>query len=47
MTEKAKCGCGRSPTGYCIGWHSLSEADYIVKKAEFEKNENAAGKEEK
>ena len=20
-----KCGCGRSPTGYCIGWHGLSE----------------------
>ena len=20
-----KCGCGRSPTGKCIGWHALSE----------------------
>ena len=20
------CGCGRSPTGDCIGWHGLSEA---------------------
>jgi hypothetical protein len=20
-----KCGCGRSPTGKCIGWHSLTE----------------------
>ncbi len=20
-----KCGCGRSPTGKCIGWHGLSE----------------------
>ena len=19
------CGCGRSPTGKCIGWHDLSE----------------------
>jgi hypothetical protein len=19
------CGCGRSPTGNCIGWHGLSE----------------------
>lgn len=19
------CGCGRSPTGNCIGWHSLTE----------------------
>jgi hypothetical protein len=20
-----RCGCGRSPTGYCIGWHGLDE----------------------
>jgi hypothetical protein len=20
-----QCGCGRSPTGKCIGWHGLSE----------------------
>lgn len=20
-----KCGCGRSPTGYCMGWHGLNE----------------------
>jgi hypothetical protein len=20
------CGCGRSPTGDCIGWHGLNEA---------------------
>jgi len=24
----AGCGCGRSPSGKCIGWHSLSEAEY-------------------
>ncbi len=23
-----KCGCGRSPTGKCIGWHGLSEDIY-------------------
>ncbi len=22
------CGCGRSPTGKCIGWHNLSEKEY-------------------
>jgi len=21
----AECGCGRSPTGKCVGWHGLSE----------------------
>ncbi len=31
MTEAKKCGCGRSPSGKCIGWHGLSEADYQKK----------------
>jgi len=26
--EIGKCGCGRSPTGKCIGWHGLSEQDF-------------------
>jgi len=25
VTEFGKCGCGRSPTGKCIGWHGLNE----------------------
>ena len=25
------CGCGRSPTGKCIGWHDLTEEDYLKK----------------
>jgi hypothetical protein len=27
-TEPGTCSCGRSPTGLCIGWHSLSEEQY-------------------
>ena len=23
--DVGKCGCGRSPTGKCIGWHGLNE----------------------
>jgi hypothetical protein len=23
-----RCGCGRSPTGKCIGWHGLAEDMY-------------------
>jgi hypothetical protein len=23
--EFGTCGCGRSPTGKCIGWHGLNE----------------------
>ena len=30
------CGCGRSPTGKCCGWHALTEAEYKVKKNEFD-----------
>lgn len=31
-----ECGCGRSPTGNCVGWHKLTEEQYLVKKAEYE-----------
>jgi Na+-translocating ferredoxin:NAD+ oxidoreductase RNF subunit RnfB len=30
--KKGTCGCGRSPTGDCIGWHSLTEEMYQHKK---------------
>ena len=36
MTESPKCGCGRSPTGNCIGWHGLSEEKYQEKKTAYE-----------
>jgi hypothetical protein len=26
-----QCGCGRSPTGQCIGWHGLTEEGYMDK----------------
>ena len=30
------CGCGRSPIDRCIGWHGLSEKDYLIKKKQYE-----------
>ena len=34
-----KCGCGRSPSGKCIGWHGLSEEEFQKRLAEHnEKN---------
>ena len=30
--KKGTCGCGRSPTGDCIGWHALTEEMYQHKK---------------
>ena len=32
------CGCGKSPSGKCIGWHSLSEEEYQEKLKEYEEN---------
>ena len=34
----AECGCGRSPTGQCIGWHNLSEEEYQEKLQQLEEN---------
>lgn len=31
-----QCGCGRSPTGKCCGWHALTEAEYKTKKDEYD-----------
>ena len=26
--KKGTCGCGRSPTGDCIGWHGLTQEQF-------------------
>lgn len=39
MSDKNICGCGRSPTGKCNGWHNLTEEDYKKKLAELKKKE--------
>lgn len=28
--EPPKCGCGRSPTGFCVGLHKLSDAEWAM-----------------
>ncbi len=33
------CGCGRSPTGKCVGWHNLTNEDYSAKLKEYEKKQ--------
>jgi len=38
------CGCGRSPTGKCIGWHALSEKEYQEKLKEYKEEELAKRK---
>jgi hypothetical protein len=34
--EFGNCGCGRSPTGKCIGWHGLPEEEFRQQLAEYE-----------
>jgi hypothetical protein len=36
-----RCGCGRSPTGKCIGWHGLSESAFQSKLADYMAQEQA------
>ena len=35
MKEQNLCGCGRSPTGKCVGWHALSEEKYHERKTAY------------
>jgi hypothetical protein len=35
-SKVGSCGCGRSPTGKCIGWHGLTEEAFRAKLAEHE-----------
>ncbi len=36
VEEFGKCGCGRSPNGKCIGWHGLSEEEFVQRKELYE-----------
>lgn len=33
--KKGTCGCGRSPTGNCVGWHALTESAFQSKLAAY------------
>ncbi|MDC1172483.1 hypothetical protein OAU04_05900 [Alphaproteobacteria bacterium] len=35
MTTTNMCGCGRSLTGKCAGWHALTEEKYLERKASY------------
>ena len=43
MSGEAKtCGCGRSPTGWCVGWHNLTIEQYNVKLNEYTETQRDA-----
>ncbi len=37
------CGCGRSPTGDCIGWHGLTEEAYQKNLVEYQAKQQKQG----
>ena len=39
-----KCGCGRSPTGKCIGWHGLTEEAFKDRLSEYKAQKEASDK---
>ena len=39
MSEPRKCGCGRSPTSNCIGWHKMTVGEYEVKRAAYKEKQ--------
>ena len=41
MSTDNSCGCGRSPTGKCVGWHNLTEEQYAKKKAQWDAKQAA------
>jgi len=38
--KQVKCGCGRSPTGYCVGLHSMTNEQYKKHVEQQALNEN-------
>ena len=37
--KKGTCGCGRSPTGNCIGWHGLTEEAFQQRLKEYKEKQ--------
>ena len=37
IRPKSTCGCGRSPTGNCVGWHRLTEEGYTKMFEKYQK----------
>jgi len=36
VDQTGTCGCGRSPTGDCMGWHSMTEDEYQTALAQYQ-----------
>jgi hypothetical protein len=43
-SKVGQCGCGRSPTGKCIGWHGLTEDAFQARLAEYKAKQEAVAK---
>jgi hypothetical protein len=41
--EVGKCGCGRSPTGKCCGWHGLTEEQFQERLEKYQTGQQDLG----
>lgn len=39
VEDIGRCGCGRSPTGKCIGWHGLNEEQLKEAQAKWDEDQ--------
>jgi hypothetical protein len=42
-SQIGNCGCGRSPTGKCIGWHGLNEEQLKAAQEKYAAEEKQNG----
>ena len=42
--KQVKCGCGRSPTGYCTGLHAMTNEQYKAHLEQQQKSLNEQAK---
>jgi hypothetical protein len=42
-SQIGNCGCGRSPTGKCIGWHGLNEEQLKAAQEKYAAQEKSNG----
>lgn len=40
--KQGTCGCGRSPTGECIGWHNLTEQGFRDELAKYRERQSTS-----
>jgi len=40
VPQSGACGCGRSPTGKCMGWHAFTDEEFANAKRDWQIQED-------